>query len=925
MKRILLLLLLIFVCSVPLYSAPKKNFKPEKTETVKKEEKKKEKKPAKKAKKATKKKKFKAEKAPEPKLVPVKKKSEKPVKKVVKKKKSVKKQVKKIAKPKKVIKPKKKPVVKTKKKVVKKPAKKPAKKKVVKKQTPKKTVTPVKKQAPEKKAVANSAAGNKTPKKVLPPKLFMGAVYDKQTRKPLFDVNIKTDIFPYPAKSAKDGIFKYPMKLRPGKYMLTASKDNYKTYEGDLLILEQGDKVFGVIYLSRANEKDTSIIVYPEVPDKEEDIAVAISSDALEKEQKKKEEEKKKQEKKKEVKVVKKAPVPVKKEEKKTAKKKVFNSYQSQKSTSRLPFFVETAPSTAYGTGLLAGGQTSNESAYYFEGVKIPFTNNFLTGTPIINSNLVNKYAYTGAYGPELGDSSGSVINISLKAPRKDRIGGFFDIGLLGASFLSEGKVSKKDSFSLSIDYEPEDIFTKIAYDKKNSLASSSNLGGHARYIHQLSKKHSLKVTVLGARNKITHLSAYKKSGTPNLGETLTPEAMFILAKGDHEYRGGNLNSRLTGSFMLSSWDYSSYDRYSFSTIDYRGTIEEHLSWKINCNNRIDFGAVFMAGIFSTEAGSSLLPIEGEPGMINTENSYGYIDNIGYIHPSIYIKYRLSGSGLELVPGINISGDFHNKEKWSGTIDPRLYVSYKLKDMVKFYVSGGLYSRRPEYEMTLHALGNEALDYEKAVHTKLGVNFEWKGFSADISGFYKYQFNLITRNPDNVTDYENIGKGWAAGTEIKLGYKNKELDAWIAYTFLKSERKNSEDLDYRRADGDIPHNLKAALSYRFHRNWNVSADISVTSGVLVSQVDGSDYLTDSGVYLPIVLDDGINNKRLSGLISYGAKLEYFIFLNDIRIGIYAKAKGSKADIDYIYNSDYSDKAKLHLTPFLATVGITGEF
>ena len=605
--------------------------------------------------------------------------------------------------------------------------------------------------------------------------------------------------------------------------------------------------------------------------------------------------------------------------------KKSFDSYLSEKSTSRLPFFLETAPATAYGSGLIAGGQTSNESAYYFEGIKIPFSNNFLTGTFIINNNLINRYAYTGAYGPELGDSSGSVINISLKTPRNDRIGGFFDIGLLGASFLSEGKISEQDFFSISIDYEPEDLFSEIAYDKKNSLVSSSNLGGHARYIHNFSNRNSIKMTVIGARNSLTHLSDYKKSGTLNLGETLTPEAMFILAKGDHEYRGNSVSSRLTGSFMLSSWEYAGYDRDSFITIDYRGTLEEHLSWKINCNNRIDFGAVFMAGIFSTESDTTLLPIEGESGMIFTREKLGYKDDSGYIHPSIYIKYRLSGSGLEIVPGINISGDFHNKEEWSGTVDPRLFLSYTAKDIVKIYAAGGLYSRRPEYEMVLYGFGNETLDYEKAVHSKFGINFSWKGFSADVSGFYKYLFNLIRRDPEDPVNYANQGKGWAAGTEIKLGFKNRELDAWVAYTFLKSERKDSAGLDYRKADGDIPHNLKATLSYRFHKNWNISGDISVTSGTLISQIDGSEYFADSEIYLPLVTEEGINNQRLSGLISYGAKLEYFIFLNNIRLGIYAKAKGSKASIDYIYNSDYSDRTTLYLTPVLGTVGLTGEF
>jgi len=626
-------------------------------------------------------------------------------------------------------------------------------------------------------------------------------------------------------------------------------------------------------------------------------------------------------------KVVKKAPAKTKKKvaTKKQPLKKSLNRYLSEKSTSKLPFFMESAPTTAYGSGLIAGGQTSNESAYFFEGIKIPFSNNFLTGSSIINNNLINRYAYTGAYGPELGDSSGSVVNINLKAPRNDRIGGFFDIGLLGASFLSEGKVSQKDSFSISIDYEADDLFSAMAFDKKNSLATSSNVGGHARYIHSIDNRNSIKMTILGARNKVSHISAFRKNGTPLLGETLTPESMFILAKGDHEYRGSSLSSKLTGSFMLSSWEYAGYDRDSFSMIDYRGTIEEHLSWKINCQNRIDFGAVFMAGLFSAETGTSLLPLEGEPGMIYTKRSPGSVDNVGYIHPSIYVKYTLNTSGFEFVPGINISGDFHNKKEWSGSVDPRLYMAYTIKDILKIYATGGLYSRRPEYETTLHGFGNEALDYERSVHSKLGVNFSWKGFSADVSGFYKYHFNLIRRDPSDPRNYENLGKGWTAGTEIKAGFKNKTLNAWIAYTFLKSERKDSAELDYRRSDGDIPHNMKAAISYRFHKNWNLSSDISVTSGVLISQIEGSEYFSDSGVYLPIVDHERINSRRLSGLIGYGAKLEYLIFLNNIRLGVYAKVKGSRASIDFVYNSDFSDKTTLYLTPVLGTVGLTGEF
>ena len=94
-----------------------------------------------------------------------------------------------------------------------------------------------------------------------------------------------------------------------------------------------------------------------------------------------------------------------------------------------------------------------------------------------------------------------------------------------------------------------------------------------------------------------------------------------------------------------------------------------------------------------------------------------------------------------------MSGDFHNKEEWSGSADPRLLLSYSIKDMVKIYAVGGMYSRRPQYDISLHQLGKESVNYERSVHGRLGAALEYKGISADVSGFYKYFYDLIRRNP----------------------------------------------------------------------------------------------------------------------------------------------------------------------------------
>ncbi|HQB09566.1 MAG TPA: TonB-dependent receptor, partial [bacterium] len=612
-------------------------------------------------------------------------------------------------------------------------------------------------------------------------------------------------------------------------------------------------------------------------------------------------------------------------EPKKEVQKKLIR-YNNENSTSKIPFVYNGLPSTAYGTGLIMGGNSSNENSYYIDGVKVPFSHHMLTEKSVIDRNVLKStYIYSGNFGPELGDSIGGVTNLSFKDPRTDRIGGTFDLSMFGVSLMSEGPLAKSNYFSISFDFGSDDLFTRLAYDDENSIVSQGNLSGHIRYLSEIDDKNSIVFTIAGARDNLYHLSTMKSKNVPVLSESLSPEIMFILAKGDYIYKTESINSRFTGSFVLSNFDYHVFGGDKLNTIDNRGTIEEHLSFKINEGNRFDLGVVFAAGIFSTDTSFLLLPLEGEPGMIRSAGMLDQADNIGYIHPSLYLKYRFLAKGFEAVPGVYVSGDFHNRDEWSGTIDPRLYLAYDITKWMKVYANGGMYSKRPQYDIAFHKLGNEALKHEKAVHAKLGFAFEYEGFTADASGFYKYFYDLIRRNPEKITDYENTGTGWAAGTEIKAGYSNKEVNGWVSYSFVKSLRTDGESAGERRADGDIPHIFKAALSYNFLKNWTVSGDISVASGTLMTGLAGTTYLADAGIYMPLYQEDDINGIRISNSVGYGFRIEYALFFKDFILGIYGDIKGSNAKMDVVYNRDYSESGGLYLYPVLGTVGVKGDF
>lgn len=600
--------------------------------------------------------------------------------------------------------------------------------------------------------------------------------------------------------------------------------------------------------------------------------------------------------------------------------------YRSESSTSQLPYGYFALPETAYGSGLMLGGSSSNESAHFIEGVKVPFTHHILSGRPVINQNLLAEpYFFTGAFGVELSDSIGGVTDIRFRPIRSDSIGGMFDLSMYGATLFVEGPLARhKGGFSASVETDTTDLFTRLAYRDRHSVVSSGSINGHLRYLQEIDDHNSFAISVVGVQDSLYYLSKIK-DGTPNLTKSLSPETIFFLIKADFDHKSDKLYSKFSANFVLSNYDYKFFQKKSLTTIDNRAAIEEHLSWKFNENHALDFGVTLAGGLFTTDTASLLLPIEGETGAAREIENLRSGNDSGYFQPSLYIKYRLDKAGVEFVPGVNLSGNLNHSGTFRWAADPRLFMAFTLAKPAKLYISGGLYSKRPQYEITTESLGTTGLGYENSAHARLGFALKGNGFFGDFAGFYKYFYNLIRRSQTSVKDYENSGKGWAAGAEAKIGYADKSVSVWASYTFLRSRRTDFEGAEERRADGDIPHLFKAAFSYNLIRRINISGSLAVASGILLSEYTATEELTDSGIYLPVVSPENVNSMRLSNSISYSLRFEYLFFAQKIKIGLYADAKGSKSDVDIIWNSDFSQKTKLRLVPILGTIGVRGEF
>jgi hypothetical protein len=115
------------------------------------------------------------------------------------------------------------------------------------------------------------------------------------------------------------------------------------------------------------------------------------------------------------------------------------------------------ASSSSFRNDLIIRGGGPSENRFYLDGIEIPAINHFATqgasGGPVgmINVNTISEVdLYTGAFPSNRGNTMSSVMDITLKAGRDDKIGGLFQVGASEVGLFLEGPINKKTTFMVS-------------------------------------------------------------------------------------------------------------------------------------------------------------------------------------------------------------------------------------------------------------------------------------------------------------------------------------------------------------------------------------------------------------------------------------------------------------------------------------------
>ncbi|TVZ23487.1 outer membrane cobalamin receptor [Dokdonia sp. Hel_I_63] len=161
------------------------------------------------------------------------------------------------------------------------------------------------------------------------------------------------------------------------------------------------------------------------------------------------------------------------------------------------------------------------------------------------------------------------------------------------------------------------------------------------------------------------------------------------------------------------------------------------------------------------------------------------------------------------------------------TFSPRVSLAYKTGKNSQFSLAYGDFYQNPLNDFLKFSLD---LDAQKTTHYIANYQYSNNGRIFRAEAYRKSYSDLITSNtvfnsPESV--FANEGNGYAQGVDVfwRDNTSIKNMDYWVSYSYLDSERKYLNFEEQARPSFASPHNLSVVGKY-FIKDWKSQVGVS---------------------------------------------------------------------------------------------------
>jgi hypothetical protein len=592
----------------------------------------------------------------------------------------------------------------------------------------------------------------------------------------------------------------------------------------------------------------------------------------------------------------------------------------------------------AFSSQIIIEGSSPNDTRYNIDNQSIPIIFHFGGLSSVVMPEAVDHVDYLSAgFGPEFGQTTAGLVNLTVKDPQTDRRHGFIYADTMNAGGMVEGPINDHSSYLFGMRQSYIGYVMKAVVGKDNKDFDLTAVPEFRDillvYRNQVTPKDTFRIVTIASQDTFAFLLKHPVDEDPAIRGNFKLDTKFfrIIPEWTHHF-----SSNAIGRFSLGMGkDWVLFDLGDLymhtdqTALTGRAEIENEISntWKSFVGMDFQYNQTtvkYQLPIFYCQGG-----ICGDTGNLSTvSNSYD-ADYAGLYWRNVF---HVPDSRWSFLPGVRISYFNMTKEFLP---EPRVGVRYALDHGLTLRAASGLYSQAPPVQTLDKVFGNPELTSQRAVHYTLGFEKDFRegsatGWSLSNDLFYKHLYHLVAQstamiNPSRPQYYDNSGYGHIYGLELMGKYKTPDWQGWVAYTLSRSRRGDSL-IPETISQYDQTHLLTVVGERELGRNWKVSTRVRYTTGNPYTPIVNATYDVNNDIYVPVRGD--IYSQRMGAFFQADVRLDKKLVYDKRIVTLYLDIENitnqkNPQEIRYSYN--YQRSEKVTGLPIYPTLGVKMEF
>jgi hypothetical protein len=584
--------------------------------------------------------------------------------------------------------------------------------------------------------------------------------------------------------------------------------------------------------------------------------------------------------------------------------------------------------------GVVIRGSSPADSRIFVDGFEIPILYHLGGIQSVLPSDMIDDLVYSpGAFGVEVGRASAGTIQVSSREGARE-LQGFADVSFINASTMLQGPLGKKGSFAIAVRRSYIDALIPLVVQDSESLSFTAlprYYDYQARADYRVSKHLKLSAFLFGSDDKFAVTTDGEDPDEPSRFETLS---RFTRAIASATYDAPGRYNKLSVSGMTLRTG------LTLGTDRFLRVKPDTLAARDVAKIRLTDGVTLLTG-GEVEARSVAVrvklprpPREGDPSdrRLSSETVIDTTNDRTQTNAAAWAALELvPARWLKTTAGVRVD-DFRYND--TTVVQPRVQSRITLSKSSAVLAAGGLYTRPPDNQ---DENLDKALKPERAWQSSVGLEEKIaKGLTFTATAYYNDRSDLIVAASDRTTGmttdgtgaYVNGGTGRSYGAELLLQARGKKYFGWAAYTFARSDRRDTPMSETRLFDSDQTHNLVVLGSVKLGAGdkWQIGGRFQLTSGTPFTPVDGAVFDSDRNTYMPQY--EAVNSQRNPAQHQLDVRVDRSFTFKHWKLSAYLDVQNVYVNppvVGYDYNANYTKRTETTGIPILPSFGVRGEF